>query len=87
MNHSQSQERGSIRPPPSLLPEIGALRQWWAELECGLRTKHTHDPVLLAACAEANARDALRFGSPEIASSYRRQAAEIILEAAKRCAI
>jgi hypothetical protein len=73
-------------PPPNterieVLPEPGALNEWWSQLQRGLRTKYDVDPLYRAACAEMNARDALRSGLPSMANDYRRQAAEILLEA------
>ena len=64
-----------------VLPEPGAVIEWWSELRKGLRTRYDVDPLFRAACAEMNARDALRSGLPLLANDYRRQAAEILLEA------
>lgn len=73
----------STHPQPNgeVLPEAGALNKWWSELHKGLRTKYDNDPIYRAACAEMNARDALKLGVVSIASDYRRQAAAILLEA------
>jgi hypothetical protein len=66
----------------ALVPEIGALAQWQAEVRCGARTMQTVDPLTRAACAEANARDAINLGIRGAANDYRLQAARIILDAA-----
>ena len=71
------------RGPTLPIDAIGALSQWQREIACGVRTRLKFDPLFFAAVAEANARDALRFGSVEAAYGYRRDAAEIIVAAAR----
>ncbi len=71
------------RTAPVAIAEIGALSQWRAELVAGARTRLTDDTLFRAACAEANARDAMSAGIAEAAYSYRHQAAEIVLRAAE----
>jgi hypothetical protein len=62
------------------IPELGATDTWQREIREGKRTKYDFDALFRAACAEANARDALREGFVAIANAYRREAAYIMLE-------
>jgi hypothetical protein len=66
----------------SLLPEPGALIEWWRELREHRRTKYDFDSLWRAACHEAAARDAIRDGLYMSANDERRRAAEIIVRAA-----
>lgn len=64
---------------PELIPEVGALAEWRAELAAGKRTKNDIDALSRAACCEANAREWTFH--PPTCNEYRRHAAELILEA------
>jgi hypothetical protein len=63
------------------IAELGALRQWWAELGVGVRTIHTRDSLWRAACFEARARDSIRDGLARVAQGEVLIAAEIIAAA------
>jgi hypothetical protein len=70
--------------------EIGALKQWWRELEAGVNGQDRErpstwktDPLWRAAGYESAGREAARLGLVVSANAYRRQAARTILDAAK----
>lgn len=69
----------STHTGPRLLPEIGAISQWHAELRAGIRTKFTIDALSRAAAYEAAARDAIAAGQVGAANDARRMAAKLIL--------
>jgi hypothetical protein len=71
----------------ALVPEVGALAQWRAELAAGARTKLIVDPLFLAACDESTARDYLAHGLRSAANEYRTRAANTILAAARKRAV
>lgn len=85
-----SADRGS-RHTLSVINEIGALQQWWRELDAGIAGQDRSRPstwkpdsLWRAAGYEAAGREAARLGLVLSANAYRRQAARTILEAAKK---
>lgn len=67
-----------------MMRPVGALEQWHAELEAGLRTRFDFDALYRAACKEAEAAEFAGKGLARIANELRREAARIIVEGAKR---
>lgn len=63
--------------------QLGALRVWWRELAASLRTPTDFDALFRGAAKEAEADDLERAGCPTGASNARREAAEVIVAAAK----
>jgi len=61
-----------------------ALELWRAELAAGQRTPTTFDALWRAACAEMWALEHADMGLQAIADGFERDAARIILDAAKR---
>lgn len=72
--------RRHTKPPPAtvLIPERGALKLWWRQLEEKKRTKFDADPLRDAAIYEANAREYAAQGLISLANDDRRRAIEII---------
>jgi hypothetical protein len=64
-----------------IVAEPGALIQWWDEIRRGKRNRQQSDALWLAACHEANARDALRIGAVAAANHFRKVAASVIVAA------
>jgi hypothetical protein len=71
-------------PESDIVRSVGALEQWQSELRAGVRTKYDVDPLWHAACREAMANDFARMGLPRVADDLRREAAKIIVEAARK---
>jgi hypothetical protein len=63
---------------------VGALRAWRAREERDPRSRLTFDALHAAACMEAYGDDAARAGLPATAGGWYRDAAEALIEGAKR---
>lgn len=64
-------------------PFAGALELWRRELAAGARTRRVMDTLWRAACREAMAIDFDRLGLHRVAENLRREAAAIIVVAAR----
>lgn len=71
-------------PDASRPPRYPALAEWRRQLAAGERTPVDFDALWRAACCEQWALDFGQWGLPEIASSFHRDAVEIIRREATR---